>query len=85
MARIFILIVLAWILYLIIKRIIANAKAQNSSKTEQNDNKKPEEKMLQCTQCGCHVPESDTKIINDKIICNNPDCNKLSNGNWFIY
>ncbi len=81
MARIFILIVLAWILYLIIKRIIANAKAQNSSKTEQNDNKKPEEKMLQCTQCGCHVPESDTKIINDKIICNNPDCNKLSNGN----
>ncbi len=81
MARIFILIVLAWILYLIIRRIIANAKAQSSRTTEQSANKKSEEKMLQCAQCSCHVPESDTKIINDKIICNNPDCNKLSNGN----
>jgi formylmethanofuran dehydrogenase subunit E len=81
MTRIFILIVLAGFLYLIIKRVIASAKAQNTNKTEQEANKKKDEKILQCCQCGCHVPESDTKIINDKIICNNPDCNKLSDEN----
>ena len=81
MARIFILIVLAWIMYQIIKRVIANVRAQDTSEAKQNSNKKPDEKMLQCTQCGCHVPETDTKTVNDKIICNNPDCSKLSDGN----
>ena len=80
MARIIILIVLAWILYQIIKRVIANAKSQNTNKAEPNSDKKPDEKILQCTQCGCHVPQAETKIIKDKIICNNPDCDKIANG-----
>lgn len=77
MARILILLVLAWVLYQIIKRVLANINAQNS--TEQSKNK-PGEKMLQCTQCGCHVPESDTHIVDQQIICNNPECNKLTHG-----
>lgn len=78
MARIFILIVLAWIFYQIIKRLIAYAKAQDAT---QSTDKNLDEKMLQCTQCGCHVPESDTKVINHKIVCSNPECNKLTHGN----
>ncbi len=77
MTRVLILIVLAWILYQIIKRLIAYVKAQDAT---QNTDKHPDEKMLQCTQCGCHVPESDTKVINDNIVCNNPECNKITHG-----
>jgi formylmethanofuran dehydrogenase subunit E len=73
MPRILILIVLGWILYQIIKRVIANAKAHNPT---ENQDKKVGEKMLQCTHCGCHVPESDTKLVNEKILCNNPECSK---------
>ena len=81
MARILILIVLAWLLFQIIKRVIANAKAQDSTKkNEQSSDKKLDEKMLQCVQCGCHVPESDTKRVNEKIICSNPECSKLAHG-----
>ena len=79
MTRILILIVLIWILYQIIKRVIANAKAESAQQNNgQNPAKKQDEKMLQCTQCGCHVPESETKVVNQQIICNNPDCNKIT-------
>ena len=69
MARILLLIVLVWILYLIVKRFIANADptpAQSGS----------EEKFVQCSHCGCHVPMSESLIKNDKIYCNNPECQK---------
>lgn len=77
MARVLILIVLAWILYQIIKRVIANTKAHNPT---QEAATKTDEVMLQCTQCGCHVPVSDTQLINEKIICNNPECSKVTHG-----
>jgi hypothetical protein len=47
MARILMLIVLAWVLYQIIKRVITNAKAQNPA---QEAAPKPDEIMLQCTR-----------------------------------
>jgi hypothetical protein len=77
MARILMLIVLAWVLYQIIKRVITNAKAQNPA---QEAAPKPDEIMLQCTKCGCHVPASDTKVINEKIVCINPECSKVTHG-----
>lgn len=82
MARILILIVLAWILYQIIKRVIANAKSQKPSENIDNENadKNADKKMLQCSQCGCHVPENDTKLVNEQIICNNPECSKVKHG-----
>lgn len=81
MTRILILIVLIWILYQIIKRVVVSAQAENAKqKTEQNAEKNQAEKMLQCTQCGCHVPESETKVVNQQIICNNPGCSKIAHG-----
>jgi hypothetical protein len=70
MARILILIILVWLLYQIIKRIAASASARS------NPEQKAEQKMVQCTQCGCHVPQSESQIKNDKIICSNPECIK---------
>jgi formylmethanofuran dehydrogenase subunit E len=73
MARILILIVLAWILYRIFKHLFVNANKQQPAP-------KSEEEILQCAQCGCHVPEDETKLIHGQIICNNPECNKAQNG-----
>jgi formylmethanofuran dehydrogenase subunit E len=81
MPRILILIVLGWILYVIIKRIFVKAKdANKNAQDAEKAEKKTDEKILQCTQCGCHVPESETRLVDEKIICNNPECNKIAHG-----
>jgi formylmethanofuran dehydrogenase subunit E len=66
MARILLLIVLVWILFQIVKRMTANADSKPAAK--------PDEKFVQCANCGCHVPESESQIKNNKIVCNNPEC-----------
>jgi uncharacterized protein len=71
MVRILILIILIWALYLIIKRIASSAKPKPSEK--------PEEAFVQCAHCGCHVPESESKVKDNKIFCNNPECQTLTN------
>ena len=73
MARILILIFLAWLLYQIIKRMAAKTSAKPSSKPAQN--------FVKCTQCGCHMPEAESQIINNKIICNNPECSSQQGDN----
>ncbi len=72
MARILILIILGWILYQVIKRMATSADSKPNIKSEE----KPEEKIVQCANCGCHVPESESIIKNNQIICNNPECLK---------
>ena len=69
MARILLLIVLVWILYLIVKRFIANANPKPTRAST-------EEKFVQCSHCGCHVPISESLNKNGKIYCNNPECQK---------
>ena len=70
MVRILILIVLVWVLYQIIKRIAASANRK--------PNEKPEENFVQCTHCGCHVLTSESQIINNKIVCKNPECQTIT-------
>lgn len=72
MARVLLLIALVWLLYIVIKRAFLSHSSSNS--TQQNV--KPEEKMVQCSACGMHVPESESTTKNNLIVCNNPDCNK---------
>lgn len=71
MVRILILIILVWILYQIIKRIVRSA---NAKPTPFDAKEQLEEKIVQCAYCGCHVPISESQIKNEKIVCNNPDC-----------
>jgi len=76
MARILLLILLVWILYAVIKRIIANSELRNSTSANKSDHdEKSAEQIVQCSQCGLHVPESDSHIKNNLITCNNPECN----------
>ena len=73
MVRILILIVLGWILYQIIKRMLASFNASATGKPEQT----PEQQIVKCAHCGCHVPISESQIKNDQVICNNPECQSI--------
>ncbi len=77
MTRILILIILVGILYFIVRRIAAsaNAKSRPSDKKE-NTEAKQEVSIVQCANCGCHVPESESQMKDNKIICNNHECQK---------
>ena len=70
MTRILLLIVLIWVLYLVIKRVAASPNAKPDAK--------PEEKFVLCSQCGFHVPISESQTKNGNIICNNPECQHSS-------
>ena len=74
MARVLILIVLVWLVYVVIKRAFFSQNASNS--TQQNPQPEPEQKMIQCAACGMHVPESESVKKDDLVLCNNPDCHK---------
>lgn len=70
MPRILLLIVLIWVLYVVIKRFIANAQ---STRAPSNSNVQSE-KFVICSQCHCHIPESDTRIRDNVVYCSNPEC-----------
>ena len=76
MARVLLLIVLVWILYLVIKRAFFSARSGNATPPDSKSEQKPEQKFIQCAACGMHVPESETIKKGDLVICKNPDCNK---------
>jgi hypothetical protein len=71
MARILLLIVLVWILYRVFKRIATDAN--QNSKTAKT---KSAEKIVQCSACGLHVPESESHTNNNLVYCNNPECDQ---------
>lgn len=72
MARILLLIILIWIVYVVVKRFIAKITSNNPSTTETAHT----EKIVACHQCGLHVPESESRTINGVVYCNNPACYK---------
>ena len=73
MARILVLIFLAWLLYQTIKRVAVKSNAKPSAKPEQN--------FVKCAHCGCHVPEAESQIINHNVVCSNPECNNQERNN----
>jgi hypothetical protein len=69
MPRILLYILLGWLLFHVIKRVIAMAKPM-----PKNTPKTPVENFVKCVQCGLHIPESESLIKNNQVICNNPKC-----------
>lgn len=70
MSRILLLIILFGLLYYVLKRLAANAS--------QTPPAKPAEKIVQCAQCGLHVPENESHLSNGQVICNNPQCDSAA-------
>jgi formylmethanofuran dehydrogenase subunit E len=72
MARILLLIILIVLLYVIGKRFMAflNAKEQqNHTATKVKD-----ENIVQCQLCGTHIPESESTLLDEKIVCKQQPC-----------
>lgn len=70
MPRILLLLVLGWILYRVIKHLTQRFQSDDKA------TKQTTEKIVACSQCGLHVPESETSIVNKQVVCQNPQCNR---------
>lgn len=70
MTRILLLIALFWICYVAMKRFI-------SSQTPDTKEVRQTEKMVRCSQCGLHVPESESHINVTLVVCNSPKCSNV--------
>jgi formylmethanofuran dehydrogenase subunit E len=71
MPRILILIALCWLVYLVIRRVTKQLNAKTDSPIE-----KMADNMVQCAQCGVHIPETDSIQIDNKTVCKNQPCIK---------
>lgn len=72
MPRILLLIVLFWLLYQVVKRLVASSQSPAPSKKTNEA-----EKIVKCSQCGLHVPESESLMNNGLTVCNNPQCSNV--------
>jgi len=77
MARVLLLILLVWILYVVVKRIYLGSTENHANKKDKPA-EKPSERIVQCWKCGLHVPESESHLTNNVVICNNSECNTIS-------
>jgi hypothetical protein len=70
MSRILLLIIIVALLFVIVKRFVAflNAKEQQSTVKIKDEN------IVQCTLCGTHIPESESTLLDAKIVCKQQPC-----------
>lgn len=71
MSRILLLILLIWVLYIVVKRFISKSTPMHTPKESDSET----EKIVACNQCGLHIPESESRLVGDLVVCNNPKCN----------
>ena len=92
MMRILLLIVLICLIYWIVTRLIASFKSDQTSdsnqanknqgsetqtgQNQQSNTNQSDLKIVQCSRCGLHVPETESHLNNDQVICNNSQCNE---------
>ncbi len=74
MPRILLLIILVWVLYVVIKRFMANHAAKKAASKETAES----ERIVECHHCGLHIPESESHLVDGLTVCNSPNCNKQS-------
>lgn len=72
MARIFFLIVLVVVLYIVIKRF--SAYSGNSQQPSKPSTQAKGEKIVQCALCGTHIPESESMQLEAKTVCKQQPC-----------
>lgn len=71
MPRILLLIILIYLLYIVIKHFIVKINPSDTMA----ESKTKEEKIVACSQCGLHIPENESHLVNNAIVCNHPSCN----------
>jgi uncharacterized protein len=64
MAKILLLAIIVWLLYLVIKRY------KRSLGSGAGDSKKPDAAMMvQCRHCGLHIPKNDSIAVHGEYYC----------------
>ena len=85
MVRVLLLIILIGLIYWVIIRLIASYKSNQDkaatyshTQSDQNKSNEPDSnlKIVQCSRCGCHVPENESRQLNEQVVCNNKHCNE---------
>jgi len=69
MARVLLLIILFWVIYLLGKRFIRHLDKKPAPGTVPSS-----EKMVKCTICEAYIPESESILINQKVVCKHQPC-----------
>jgi len=72
MARIFFLIALVVVLYIVIKRFAAYV--DNSQQPSKPSPQAKGENIVQCALCGTHIPESESMQQEAKTVCKQQPC-----------
>jgi len=72
MPRILLLIVLLWILYAAVKHLMN--QHQSNNRTDQKT--KQAEKVVACSQCGLHIPENESTVVDGLTVCHAEACQK---------
>lgn len=74
MARIFFLIALVVVLYIVIKRFSAYLGNSQQPSSKQNSAQSGGENIVQCALCGTHIPESESMQLEAKTVCKQQPC-----------
>ena len=67
MGKILLLTVAIWLIITILKRYRQSVENQGSASKQETEAKS--EKMVQCANCGVHLPKSDSLLVNDQYFC----------------
>ena len=74
MVRIIVLLILAFALWWLIRRLFADKAEPGQEAAKEASDAKPED-MVVCSRCGVNMPRSDARVEGGKFLCvNNPHC-----------
>ena len=74
MARILLLIFIAFLIYLVIKGLLRSQKRKDAPPMPTADTPAGED-MVACARCGVNVPRSETRELEGRRVCaSNPNC-----------
>ena len=75
MARILLLIFIAFLIYLLIKGLLRKSAKKDEPPTEPTAGTPAGEDMVACARCGVNVPRSETRELDGRPVCAaNPNC-----------
>ena len=74
MARILLLLVIAFLIYLVFRALFRSPAKTDEAKPQAPTAAEGED-MVACARCGVNVPRSETREIDGRLVCaSNPNC-----------
>jgi uncharacterized protein len=73
MARILLLLVIAFLIYLVIRALVRGPAKKDATPAASTTT--DGEDMVACSRCGVNVPRSETRVLDGRLVCaSNPNC-----------